>query len=196
MLGQLRDLRIGAVQVPGAQYDPRLRRARIFTSMDVTVTFRRARGWLPNRVRTAQEEPFRRVYGSALANYRTVAAAARAAAPADPAQAGCGEEYLIVTSPTLRPAADTLAAAKTGAGFAVGIHEVTAGTAAADVRTFIRGELNSTTCVRPTYVVLLGDTSHVPSFLEVVVRATRRTARSRATSPTRSTASAPTRSPT
>ena len=167
VLGQMRDLRIGAVQVPGAQYDPRLRRARIFTSMDVTVTFRRARGWLPNRVRTAQEEPFRRVYGSALANYRTVAAAARAAAPADPAQAGCGEEYLIVTSPTLRPAADTLAAAKTGAGFAVGIHEVAPSTAAADVRTFIRGELNSTTCVRPTYVVLLGDTSHVPSFLEV-----------------------------
>jgi len=166
MLGQMRDLRIGAVQVPGAQYDPRLRRARVFTSMDVTVTFRRARGWLPNRIRTAQEEPFRRLYGSALANYRTVAATARAAAPADPAQAGCGEEYLIVTSPTLRPAADTLAAAKTGAGFTVGIHEVAAGTAATDVRAFIRGELNSTTCVRPTYVVLLGDTSHVPSFVE------------------------------
>ena len=165
MLGQMRDLRIGAVQVPGAQYDPRLRRARIFTSMDVTVTFRRAGGWLPKRVRTAQEEPFRRLYGTALANYRTVAAA-RAAAPADPAQAGCGEEYLIVTSPTLRPAADTLAAAKTSAGFAVGIHEVAPGTAAADVRTFIRGEMNSTTCVRPTYVVLLGDTSHVPTFVE------------------------------
>ena len=34
------------------------------------------------------------------------------------------------------------------------------------MRTFIRGELNSTTCARPTYVVLLGDTSHVPSFVE------------------------------
>ena len=166
ILGQMRDLRVGAVQVPGAQYDPRRRRARIFTSMDVTVTFRRARGWLPKRVRTAHEAPFRRIYRSSLANYRTVAAA-HASAPADPAQAGCGEEYLIVTSPALRPAADILAAAKTEAGLMVQIHEVAPGTGAADVRTFIRGEVNNANCVRPTYVVLIGDTSHVPSFLEV-----------------------------
>ena len=75
ILGQMRDLRIGAVQVPGAQYDPRRRRARIFTSMDLTVTFRRARGWLPKRVRTAHEAPFRRLYRSSLANYGTVARA-------------------------------------------------------------------------------------------------------------------------
>ncbi len=164
MLGQMRDLRIGAVQVPGAQYDPRRRRARIFTSMDVTVTFRRSGGWLPKRVRTAQEAPFRRLYRSSLANYGTVARA-RASSVAHPAQS-CGEEYLIVTSPALRPAADTFAASKTAAGFAVGIHEVAPNTAAADVRTFIRGEMNSTTCTRPTYVLLLGDTSHVPSFVE------------------------------
>ncbi len=165
VLGEMRDLRIGAVQVPGAQYDPRLRRARIFTSMDVTVTFRKSGGWLPKRVRTAQETPFRRLYRSSLANYGTVARA-RSSSVAHPAQS-CGEEYLIVTSPALRPAADTFAASKTAAGFAVGIHEVAPNTAAADVRTFIRGELNSTTCTRPTYVLLLGDTSHVPSFLEV-----------------------------
>jgi hypothetical protein len=165
VLGEMRDLRIGAVQVPGAQYDPRAHRARIFTSMDLTVTFRKARGWLPKRVRTAQEAPFRRLYGSSLANYRTVARA-RASSVAHAAQS-CGEEYLIVTSPALRPAADTFAAAKTAAGFATAIHEVAPGTAATDVRTFIRGELNSTTCTRPTYALLLGDTSHVPSFQEV-----------------------------
>lgn len=164
LLGQMRDLRVGAVQVPGAQYDPRRRRARIFTSMDLTVTFRKPGGWLPKRVRTAQEAPFRRLYRSSLANYGTVARA-RASSVAHPAQS-CGEEYLIVTSPALRPAADTLAVSKTAAGFAVGIREVAPNTAAADVRTFIRGELNSTTCTRPTYVLLLGDTSHVPSFVE------------------------------
>jgi len=164
VLGQMRDLRVGAVQVPGAQYDPRLRRARIFTSMDVTVTFTRPGGWLPKRVRTAQEAPFRRVYRSSLANYGTVART-RASAEVNAAQS-CGEEYLIVTSPTLRPAAEALAATKTAQGFAVGIHEVAPGTGAADVRTFMRGELNSTTCTRPTYALLLGDTSHVPSFVE------------------------------
>jgi hypothetical protein len=173
-LGRMRDLRVGAVQVPGAQYDPRTRRARIFTSMTLTVRFRRSRGWRESRARTAQEAAFERVYRTALENYATVARAERKARASgtDGDQDGqesvpaCGEEYLIVTSPALRPAADTLAASKTASGFVVGIHEVAAGTPAADVRTFIRGELNDDNCTRPTYVVLLGDTSHVATFQE------------------------------
>jgi len=164
ILGQLRDVRVGAVQVPGAQYDPRTGRARIFTSMDVTVTFRRSRAWLPRRVRTAFERPFARMYRSTLANAGQVARATPGATPAQ--AAGCGEDYLIVTSPTLRPAADTLAAAKTAQGMRVTVHEVAAGAAPGDVRAFIRGELASTTCTRPTYVAIVGDTSHVPSFQE------------------------------
>ncbi|HMJ96991.1 MAG TPA: C25 family cysteine peptidase [Thermoleophilaceae bacterium] len=164
VLGQMRDLRVGAVQVPGAQYDPRLHRARIFTSMDLTVTFKKSGGWLPKRVRTAQEAPFRRIYRSSLANYGTVARASASSA-ADPPP-GCGEEYLIVTSPALRPAADKLSETKQKQGFVVGIHEVTPGTAATDVREFVRGEITSKTCRRPTYALLLGDTAHVPSFLE------------------------------
>ena len=165
ILGRMRDVRVGAVQVPGARYDPRTRRARIFTSMDVSVTFRKPRRWLPRRARTAFEKPFERMYRSTLANYRTVARSSASAMAA--AVPSCGEEYLIVTSPALRPAADKLADAKTTSGMRVAIREVAPGTAAADVRTFIRGELNPTAkCIRPTYVVLLGDTSHVPSFLE------------------------------
>ena len=164
ILGEMRDVRVGAVQVPGAQYDPRTRRARIFTSMDVTVTFRRSRAWLPRRVRTAFERPFARMYRSTLANAGQVARATRNATSAQ--TASCGEDYLIVTSPALRPAADTLAAAKTAEGMRVAVHEVAAGTAPGDVRAFIRGELASTTCTRPTYAVIIGDTSHVPSFTE------------------------------
>ena len=164
ILGGMRDVRVGAVQVPGAQYDPRTRRARIFTSMDVTVTFRRSGAWLPRRVRTAFERPFARMYRSTLANAGQVARATRSATSAQ--AAGCGEDYLLVTSPTLRPAADTLAAAKTAEGMRVSVHEVAAGTAPGDVRAFIRGELASTTCTRPTYAVIVGDTSHVPSFTE------------------------------
>src|SRR4051794_520219 len=58
VLGKMRDLRVGSVQIPGAQYDPRKRRARIFTSMDVTVTFKRSGNWRPKGVRTALERPF------------------------------------------------------------------------------------------------------------------------------------------
>jgi hypothetical protein len=172
IFGKMRDLRIGGVQVPGAQYDPRKRKARIFTSMDVTVTFKKSGKWRRKGARrTSHEKPFERIYRTSLENYGAVRkAGARKAQDSDSdAQEfvpACGEEYLIVTSPTLRPAADTLAASKTAAGMVVGIHEVAPGTDAADVRSFIRGELNNDNCTRPTYVVLLGDTSHVPSFLE------------------------------
>ena len=167
-LGRLRDLNIAAVQVPGAQYDPRRRRARIFTSMTLTVTFRGGDGtWRSRQARTALESPFERIYASALDNFRTVARAGRAGrAGAAQAVPPCGEEYLIVTSPALRPAADRLADAKRAAGMVVTVTEFAAGTPSADIRTFIRARLNDTACVRPTYVLLLGDTSHVGSFVE------------------------------
>ena len=171
-LGRLRDVTVAGVQVPGAQYDPRTRALKVFTSMDITVTFRGGGRWLPNRVRTSFEAPFERIYGSTLENYRTVArspAVSKRGGTDQDAQEfvpACGEEYLIVTSPALRPAADSLKAAKEAAGYIVGIHEVAPGTPGPDVRTFIRGEMNDDNCARPTYVVLLGDTSHVPTFQE------------------------------
>jgi hypothetical protein len=164
ILGGLRDVRVGAVQVPGAQYDPRTRRARIFTSMDVTVTFRRSRAWLPRRVRTAFEGTFARMYRSTLANAGQVARATRSATSAQ--TASCGEDYLVMTSPALRPAADKLAAAKAAQGMRTSVQEVAAGTTPGDVRAFIRAELANAGCTRPTYVAIVGDTSHVPSFQE------------------------------
>ena len=172
-LGQLRDLTVAGVQVPGAQYDRRRRSLRVFTSMTLTITFKGGGRWVENRERTAFEAPFERIYGSALENYSTVARSPELRASQDSDQdaqetvPACGEEYLIVTSPTLRPAADRLAEAKQTAGYVVGIQEFAPGTAATDIRTFIRGELNDDNCTRPSYVVLLGDTSHVPSFVEV-----------------------------
>ena len=170
--GRLRDVTVGGVQVPGAQYDPRTRKARIFTSMTLTVTFKKGGKWVPDKVRTGFEAPFERIYAQTFENARTlerspeVRASGGTDEDAQESLPACGEEYLIVTSPALRPAADTLAAAKQNAGYIVGVHEVAPNTPAGDVRTFIRGELNNDNCTRPTYVVLLGDTSHVPSFQE------------------------------
>src|SRR5215218_2693544 len=117
-LGRLRDVTIAGVQVPGAQYDRRKRALEVFTSMDVTVTFKGGGRWLQDRPRTAREKPFERIYSSTLENYSTVARAPEVRksggtdADAQEFIPPCGEEYLIVTSPTLRPAADTLANAK------------------------------------------------------------------------------------
>jgi hypothetical protein len=161
--GVMRDVVVGGVQIPGAQYDPRRHRLRVFTSMDVKVTFKGGGAFLGGGVRTAQDAAFDDVYAASLENAPTVARAVRARATQTPA---CGEDYLIVTSPTLRPAADLMATVKTNEGLVVSVHEVAADTPNVDVRTFIRGEISSTTCRRPQYVLIVGDTSHVPSFQE------------------------------
>jgi hypothetical protein len=163
MLGRMRDVRVGAVQVPGAQYDAKRRRARIFTSMDVTVRFRRSHAWVPHRARTAFEQAFTGMYRSTLVNSGRLARATRAGAAATPS---CGEDYLIVTTSDLLDAAQGLIDAKTGQGMRVSTHVIEPGAPAADIRAFIRGELNSTACTRPAYVLLLGDITRIPSFTE------------------------------
>ena len=81
-----------------------------------------AAGGCRDTARTAFEAPFERIYGQTFENYATVKRSpeVRASGGTDEdAQEflpACGEEYLIVTSPALRPAADALAAAKQTAG--------------------------------------------------------------------------------
>ncbi len=129
----MRDLTVAGVQVPGAQYDRRTRSLRVYTAMTLTVHVPRRRALAAGRERTAFEAPFERIYGSALENYtdgQALAGGARAATDEDAQEfvPACGEEYLIVTSAALRPAADRLADAKRAAGYVVGIHEVAPGT--------------------------------------------------------------------
>ena len=132
-LGRLRDVTVAGVQVPGAQYDRRTRSLRVFTSMDVTVTVQGRRALAADRERTAFES---RSSGSTDRRWRTTRRqrspeVRKAGGTDEDAQEflpACGEEYLIVTSPALRPAADTLAAAKQAAGLRDGIHEVAPGT--------------------------------------------------------------------
>ena len=164
-LGTMRDLTVGGVRVAGLRYDPVERTARVITSIDVTVTFRGGGDWRPKHARRAPAEPgWERIYRSTVANYGDTSPGPRLRG------AGvlpCGEQYLIVTSPALRTAADTLAAAKQAAGLQTAIFDTAEiGTTAEEIRTFIRSHLNSADCMRPSYVALLGDPTHVPTFNE------------------------------
>jgi hypothetical protein len=82
----------------------------------------------------------------------------------------CGEELLIVTSSALRPAANTLATQRSAQGYMTRVVETGAGagqigTTPGDIQAYIRGRLNSSCLVRPSYVILFGNTEHVPTFL-------------------------------
>src|SRR5207248_7975574 len=81
----------------------------------------------------------------------------------------CGEEYLIVTTHALKPAADTLAAARNADGIStrvvtLGSGDGDIGTTKEQIQLYIRGQLSSSCLVRPSYVGILGDTAQVPTW--------------------------------
>ncbi|MEA2443709.1 MAG: hypothetical protein QOJ12_1001, partial [Thermoleophilales bacterium] len=168
-LGKMRDVRIGGVDAAGGQYEPRTKSLHVFTQLDVTVrfggankgTFAKAR-----RLQSVWESYWTRNYEMALINWDTVQGKLDVD---DLSPQFCGEDMLVVTSPALEPAANTFAAARKDAGYAtrvavVGSDPGQIGATPAQIQAFILGELNANCALHPTYVVLFGDTSHIPTW--------------------------------
>ncbi|MEA2427797.1 MAG: hypothetical protein QOF37_1425 [Thermoleophilaceae bacterium] len=167
-LGKMRDLRIGGVDVTGGQYKPKTGTLHVFTSIDVTVKFG---GRNSGKFGSAPDfnDPwnahFARNYSALVVNGAAVASNLGNV----PLHPFCGEEMLVVTDAALRPAANTFAAARAAAGIDTRVVEVGAsagqiGTTQEQIQAYILGELNANCTRRPSYVVLLGDTSHVPTW--------------------------------
>ena len=167
-LGKMRDLRVGGVDFAGGQYTPRKKRLHIFTSVDVTVDFGGAnQGTFGDgaAMNSPWEAYFNRNYGRMMVN-ADVAAAKLGAGPAKPF---CGEDMLIVTSPALEPAANSYANARKAAGYhprvvLVGSAPGQIGDTLAQIQAYILGELNANCDVRPSYVILFGNTAQVPTW--------------------------------
>jgi len=167
-LGSMRDLRVGGVDVTGGQYTPRKKKLHVFTSLDVTVEFGGANDGTfgdATAIGSPWEGYFARNYGRILVN----AAVAVDKLKFGPVRPFCGEDMLIVTSPALRPAADSYANARKAAGYhprvvLVGTGPGQIGDTLAAIQAYILGELNADCEVRPSYVILLGNTAHVPTW--------------------------------
>lgn len=84
-----------------------------------------------------------------------------------------GSEYLIITDPAFRPAANALRAWKNSKGISTSVVETgsdpgDAGTTAAAIRDFVKRRYDN--CfVRPSYLLLLGDAEHIPPFYRSTV---------------------------
>jgi hypothetical protein len=108
---------------------------------------------------------FARNYGRLLVN----AAVALDKLKFGPVRPFCGEDMLIVTSPALKPAADAYANARKAAGYhprvvLVGTAPGQIGDTLSQIQAYILGELNADCEVRPSYVILFGNTAHVPTW--------------------------------
>ena len=168
-LGTMRGLAVGGVDFAGGQYQPKKGKLHVFTSIDVTVKFG---GGNTGKFGDGSDlggrwnSWWQQNYKGLLDNYGTVVGNFNAG---DVPQF-CGEEMLVITSPDLQPAADTFAAAKNAQGFftrvkLTGSGAGQIGTTKEQIQSFIRGELTAKCTVRPQFVVLLGNTAAVPTFI-------------------------------
>ncbi len=163
VLGQARDLNIGGLRVPTAQYNPRRDRLRILREVLVDVRFVGGSGRFGDALGSPWETAQKRIAGGLL----NAAAVLRADRPI--ISQPCGEELLVITNPATLSAANTYATARRAAGLLTTVRQTGAaagqiGTTAAQIQTFIRGRVNSQFCVRPSYVAIIGDDELVPTF--------------------------------
>ncbi len=163
LLGQVRDLNIGSLQVPTAQYDPVSGTLKVLTSVDVQVIFTGGPKTFSDQIGSPWETAQNRL-AKGLIN-AAVVTKVKGPLVIQP----CGEELLVITNPTTRTAADTFAVAKRGMGYRTSVRETGAaagqiGTTAAQIQTFVRGRVNNRSCIRPSYVTIIGDDQLVPTF--------------------------------
>lgn len=166
-VGELRDLDVGQLALAGAQYQPKSKKLKVFTSIDVTVKFTGGAGTFGKPgIDDPWERSYRQLYGQLLVNRDTVF---EHLTPGSIVARPCGEELLVITSPALRSSADTFAAARNARGILTRVVETgsgsgRAGTTADQIRTFVQGRVAQSGCVRPSYLVLFGNTANVPTF--------------------------------
>ena len=162
ILGQSRDITLGSLRVPAAQYDARKRTLKVLNSVDVTIRFEGGSHSFSDQLGSPWEQPQRRLAGSLL-NGEIVRR--------DPPSVieGCGEEMVVITDPSTVAAADQLAVARRAAGIRTSVFQTGSapgqiGTTATEIQTFIRGRLTAEGCIHPSYVTLMGDDELVPTF--------------------------------
>jgi hypothetical protein len=165
-LGAMRDLNIGALQIPTAQYNAASKKLVLLKSVDVTVGFVGGPHTFSDALGDPWEE-FQRRLASSLLNVKLLQRI-----DLREIIRRCGEQMVVITNASTIAAANTFAAARSAAGirthvFRTGIGPGLAGTTPAEIQTFIRDRVNNNLlCIRPSYVTLMGDDDLVPTFTD------------------------------
>lgn len=166
-LGKMRDLNVVQLSIAAGQFNPAKQTLKLFDKVQLAVKFEGGKGgFLP---RETVSNPFdghaTPIYELAL-NYEIV--------PKWPfiedivSRICWGHEYLIITDPVFRGAADTLRNWKVQKGISTLVVETgndtgDAGTTPTEIQSYIRGKF-SNCVIRPSYVLLLGDAEHIAPF--------------------------------
>lgn len=166
--GKSRDLQMIQLAIAAGQYNPKAQELTLFESVEYEVTYEGGKGGF---ITGATSNPFESatvVYSNLVLNHLTVN---RYIIP-DLRKIYCGgEEFLILTHPDFRAAADRLAQWKRDKGISTSVVNVNDGAGSGpdtkeQIDNFIENRWNW--CgVRPSYILLLGDAEFIEPFYVV-----------------------------
>jgi hypothetical protein len=163
-LGKARELSVAQLSCAAGQYNPVQEELTLFESLSVEISFEGGEGVFLHK-RVTQDFEADNAYASAVLNKNAVAKFS---------DLGIykflrlGEEFLILTHPDFRAAADRLAAWKTSKGIFTRVVNVNDGSAAgpdtrAQIDAYIENEY-AKSLIPPSYVLLMGDAEFIPPF--------------------------------
>lgn len=161
-LGQYRDLQMGQVQCNAGQYNPMTDEYRAFSSVSFDIEFTGGSGAF---ITSQTFSPFEVGSSSTVTSVLNSGAVVQFFNVADYLSRICfGEELLLLTHTNFRAAADTLATWKRDKGISTTVINVGSGTpydTAAKIDDLIEDRYDDCV-VRPSYVLLLGDSEFIP----------------------------------
>jgi hypothetical protein len=163
ILGQFRDLVIAQLSCAAGQYNPVSDQLALFDEVRFDVDFVDGTGAFVTEASLSPFESAPTVWKGSVINNEAI----ERFVSEDPSTRICfGEELLVLTPPSFRAAADTLAAWKIDKGIDTSVVEVSDGPGggpdgAQAIKDFIRDRYNSC-IVRPSYILLMGDAEFIP----------------------------------
>lgn len=168
-LGRMRGMDIYQVIVHCGQYNPISDAVQLFDKVDLNITFSNGpAGFEPDWTRDPFEAK-RDVFTGGLLNSTAVNVADLI--PDFTQWINVGEEYMILTHPDFRDAADTLAAWKNQKGIMTNVYECGTGSGITDrdtreeIDAFIESHY-ADALIKPHYILLLGDAEFIPPFYQ------------------------------
>lgn len=169
-IGRMRDMELAEVTIAAGQYNPLGQELRFFETVSFELGFYGGSGDFVT-IRGSETELTYNQYGAVL-NHDAVS---RFVNVYPGTFINVGYEYLIITDPAFRAAADALATWKRTRGISTSVVQTDAIVAGGDsiatqrqkIQAFIRGEYE-TNLVQLAYVLLLGDAEHIPPWYRTV----------------------------
>lgn len=166
-VGRLRDLDLVQLNIASGQYNPKTKLLKRFQSVKFELQFVGGQGgFLP---KNKLSNPFEQSFDGNYAQVINQAALSRYPFEELINPPSClGHEFIIVTAPTFRPAANALRTWKVSRGLSTLVVETgndanDAGTSREQIRNYVRSRYNNC-LVRPSYLLLLGDAEFIPPF--------------------------------